>query len=56
MQRQRRGTVLPTLGVCLISLFGFVGLAIDLGMMAVCANAVSERGGRGGARRRPELE
>src|SRR6185312_11830753 len=43
MQRQRRGTVLPTLGVCLISLFGFVGLAIDLGMMAVarteCQNA-----------------
>ena len=39
----RRGTVLPILGVCLISLFGFVGLAVDLGMLAVartqCQNA-----------------
>jgi hypothetical protein len=42
-QDSRRGTVLPTLGVCLISLFGFVALAVDLGMLAVsrtqCQNA-----------------
>ncbi|HEY3787774.1 MAG TPA: pilus assembly protein TadG-related protein, partial [Urbifossiella sp.] len=31
----RRGSVLPTLGVCLVSLFGFVALAVDLGMLAV---------------------
>jgi hypothetical protein len=40
---KRAGTVLPMLGVCLISLIGFVGLAIDLGMLAVarthCQNA-----------------
>ncbi len=38
-----RGTVLPMLGVCLISIFGFVALAVDLGMLAVartqCQNA-----------------
>src|SRR5437762_8736246 len=43
MRRSRPGTVLPTLGVCLISLFGFVALAVDLGMLAVsrtqCQNA-----------------
>src|SRR5262249_9205697 len=31
----RHGTVLPILGVCLIGLFGFVALAVDLGMLAV---------------------
>ncbi len=31
----RPGSVLPTLGVCLIALFGFVALAVDLGMLAV---------------------
>jgi len=35
--------VLPTLGVCLVGLFAFVGLAVDLGMLAVnrtqCQNA-----------------
>jgi Flp pilus assembly protein TadG len=35
--------VLPTLGVCLIALFGFVALAVDLGILAVsrtqCQNA-----------------
>ena len=39
----RRGTVLPMLGVCLIGLFAFVALAVDLGMLAVnrcqCQNA-----------------
>jgi hypothetical protein len=39
----RRGTVLPMLGVCLMALFGFVGLAVDLGILAVartqCQNA-----------------
>lgn len=39
----RRGTVLPLLGVCLIGLFTFVALAIDLGLLAVsrtqCQNA-----------------
>jgi len=43
MCRSRRGSVLPTLGVCLIALFGFVALAVDLGMLAVsrtqCQNA-----------------
>lgn len=34
-RRGRRGTVLPMLGVCLIGLFGFVALAVDLGMLAV---------------------
>ncbi|MDB5311820.1 MAG: hypothetical protein JWO38_6022 [Gemmataceae bacterium] len=29
------GTVLPTLGVCLIGLFAFVGLAVDLGVLAL---------------------
>lgn len=31
----RSGSVLPMLGVCLIGLFGFVALAVDLGMLAV---------------------
>jgi hypothetical protein len=31
----RSGTVLPMLGVCLIGLFAFVALAIDLGVLAV---------------------
>ena len=39
----RRGTVLPLLALCLISLFSFVALAVDLGMLAVartdCQNA-----------------
>lgn len=39
----RRGTVLPMLAVCLVSLFAFTALAIDLGMLAVsrteCQNA-----------------
>ncbi|MFO0804917.1 MAG: pilus assembly protein TadG-related protein [Gemmataceae bacterium] len=43
MRRSRPGSVLPTLGVCLIALFGFVALAVDLGMLAVsrtqCQNA-----------------
>lgn len=34
-RRDRRGTILPLLGVCLIGLFGFVALAVDLGMLAV---------------------
>lgn len=42
-RRARRGTVLPMLAVCLIGLFTFVGLAVDLGMLAVsrteCQNA-----------------
>lgn len=32
---QRAATVLPMLGVCLIGLFAFVALAIDLGVLAV---------------------
>lgn len=40
---QRRGTVLPMIGVCLIAIFSFVALAVDLGMLAVartqCQNA-----------------
>ncbi len=43
MRHSRPGSVLPTLGVCLIALFGFVALAVDLGMLAVsrtqCQNA-----------------
>ena len=31
----RRGTVLPLLGCCLIAIFSFVALAVDLGMVAV---------------------
>ncbi|HEY1189962.1 MAG TPA: pilus assembly protein TadG-related protein [Gemmata sp.] len=34
-QGGRRGSILPMLGVCLIGLFGFVALAVDLGMLAV---------------------
>ncbi len=38
-----KGTILPLLALCLIALFGFVGLAVDLGMLAVartdCQNA-----------------
>ena len=34
-RRARRGTILPLLGVCLIGLFAFVALAVDLGMLAV---------------------
>lgn len=33
--RGRRGTVLPLLAACLIGLFSFVALAVDLGMVAV---------------------
>jgi hypothetical protein len=40
---RRNGSVLPMLGVCLVALFGFVALAVDLGMLAVsrtqCQNA-----------------
>jgi Putative Flp pilus-assembly TadE/G-like len=40
---RRRGSVLPLAVICLVALFGFVALAIDLGMMAVartqCQNA-----------------
>ena len=40
---KRPASVLPTLGICLIALFGFVALAVDLGMLAVsrtqCQNA-----------------
>src|SRR5438876_8792746 len=32
---QRKGAVLPLVTICLIALFGFVALAIDVGMMAV---------------------
>lgn len=32
---RRRGAVLPLVTICLIGLFGFVALAIDIGMMAV---------------------
>ena len=43
LKPKRSGSVLPTLSVCLISLFGFVALAVDLGMLAVsrtqCQNA-----------------
>ncbi len=39
----RRGTVLPMIGICLIAIFSFVALAVDLGMLAVartqCQNA-----------------
>lgn len=39
----RRGTVIPLLAVCVVALFAFVALAIDLGMMMVsrteCQNA-----------------
>ena len=39
----RRGTVLPLLACCLVALFTFVALAVDLGMLAVsrtqCQNA-----------------
>jgi len=31
----RRGTVLPMLALCLVALFAFVALAVDLGMLAV---------------------
>lgn len=40
---RRWGTVLPMIGVCLIAIFAFVTLAVDLGMIAVartqCQNA-----------------
>lgn len=42
-QSARRGTVLPMLALCLIGLFSFTALAVDLGMLAVsrteCQNA-----------------
>ena len=34
-RRTRPGTALPLVGVCLIGLIAFVGLAVDLGMLAV---------------------
>jgi Flp pilus assembly protein TadG len=34
----RRGTILPMLAVCLVTLVGFVALAIDLGMVMVARN------------------
>jgi len=41
--QRRKGTILPLLAVCMIGLFGFCGLAIDLGLIAVsrtqCQNA-----------------
>ncbi|MBY0458315.1 MAG: hypothetical protein K2V38_13320, partial [Gemmataceae bacterium] len=35
---RRPGSILPMLGVCLIGLFGFVALAVDLGMLTVSRN------------------
>ena len=41
--RPRRGSVLPMLALCLVSVFAFVALAVDLGVLAVsrthCQNA-----------------
>src|SRR5947208_7501220 len=34
----RRGAVLPLVAVCFVIVFGFVALAIDLGIMAVARN------------------
>jgi hypothetical protein len=40
---QRRGTILPLVAIALVGLFGFVALAVDIGMVAVartqCQNA-----------------
>lgn len=33
--RRRHGTILPLLAICMIGLFGFIGLAVDLGLLAV---------------------
>ena len=42
-RRRRNGSMLPLLAVSIISLFAFVALAVDLGMLAVsrtqCQNA-----------------
>src|SRR5438105_2149077 len=35
LSTQRKGAVLPLVTICLIALFGFVALAIDVGMMAI---------------------
>ncbi len=40
----RRGTVLPMLGVCLIGLFAFTALAIDLGDTRRVPDGLPERG------------
>jgi len=37
-QTERRGAVLPLVVICLIVLFGFVALTVDLGMMAIARN------------------
>ncbi len=41
--RQRAGTLLPILALCMVGLFGFIALAVDLGVLAIvrteCQNA-----------------
>ena len=41
----RPGSVLPVLGVCLIGLFAFVALAVDLGMLGLYWHIRDIRGG-----------
>ena len=40
---RRRGTIVPIMALCVTGLFGFVALAVDLGMLAInrteCQNA-----------------
>jgi outer membrane autotransporter protein len=42
-QPRRRGTIVPLMALCVTGLFGFVALAVDLGILAVtrtqCQNA-----------------
>ena len=40
IRKLRRGTVLPMLAACLIALFTFVALAVDLGMVAVARTEI----------------
>ncbi len=43
LRRTRRGTIVPMLALCIVALFAFTALAVDLGMLAVarteCQNA-----------------
>src|SRR5262249_24504839 len=41
-QARRRGSIMPLLAVGLVGLFGFVALAIDLGMIMVARNQCQE--------------
>ena len=48
VRNRRRGTIMPLMAISFAALCGFTALAVDVGMMAVAKNRLSERGRRRG--------